>query len=44
MHTVKGIYDGEKVQLVEKVSVEKPRRVIVTFEQKENVKGNKISI
>ena len=43
MHSVKGIYDGEKVQLLEKVPVEKPCKVIVTFEEEEDVQGNKIS-
>jgi hypothetical protein len=31
MHAIKGIYDGKKISLLEKVPVEKPCEVIVTF-------------
>ena len=31
MRSVKGIYDGEKVQLLEKINADKPCKVIVTF-------------
>ena len=31
MRSVKGIYDGEKVQLLEKVDAGKPCKVIVSF-------------
>ncbi len=36
MYAVKGIYDGEKVQLLEKAPVQKPCDVIVTFVDEEN--------
>jgi hypothetical protein len=36
MRSVKGIYDGEKVQLLEKVDAEKPCKVIVTFIEEES--------
>jgi len=31
MRSVKGIYDGEKIQLLEKPEQQKPCKVIVTF-------------
>ncbi len=31
MRSVKGIYDGEKVQLLENIGTSKPCKVIVTF-------------
>jgi len=31
MRSVKGIYDGEKIQLLEKIDADKPCKVIVTF-------------
>lgn len=31
MRSIKGVFDGEKVQLLEKVEQQKPCKVIVTF-------------
>lgn len=31
MFSVKGLFDGKKIKLLEKVAVNKPQKVIVTF-------------
>jgi hypothetical protein len=31
MLSVKGLYDGEKIKFLEKVGIDKPRKVIITF-------------
>ena len=43
MHTVKGIYDGKKVQLLEEAPVHEPCDVIVTFVEEEKKANHKIS-
>ncbi len=36
MRSVKGIYDGEKIRLLEKVEQQKPCPVIITFIEEES--------
>ena len=39
MVSIKGIYDGEKLRLLENITIQKPCKVIVTFIEEEGDKS-----